>query len=61
MMNRQWNVMASLAVLLVLAYAGGYVAALSIGKVDIAAFREGMLPVVTAVLGYVARMIKDQP
>ena len=52
-----WNVIASLAVLLVLVYTGACTAALLMDRVDFEAFKQAVLPVLTAVLGYMAAML----
>lgn len=55
---RQWNVIATLAVILTVAYVGVYSYFAVTTTIDIQTFREGVLPVLTAILGYLARMLK---
>ena len=59
--TRQWNVVSTLAVILTLVYVGAFAAAFLRGAVDGEDFRDGVLPVVTAVLVHLAGMLKDQP
>lgn len=55
--QRQWNVVATLTVVVVLTYLGACAAAFFMGKVDAAMFKDMALPVVTAVLGYLAALL----
>lgn len=59
-MNRQWNVVATLAAILTLIYTGTLAAALLMGEVDGDGFRDAVLPVVTAVLVHLAGMLKTK-
>lgn len=58
-MNRQWNVVATLAVILVLAYAGGVTFSFVAAKIAFSEYREAMLAVLLPVLGYLARMLGE--
>lgn len=59
-MNKHWNVVATLAVILVLTYAGATVTGLVIGKLTFPEFRESMSVVLLPVLGYLARMLGEK-
>lgn len=58
-MTRKWNVVATLAVILVLAYAIGVTFAFVSGKTEFAGYQEAMLAVLLPVLGYLARMLGE--
>lgn len=58
-MKRQWNVVATLAVILVLAYAGGVTFSFVSGATDFEGYKQGMLAVLLPVLGYLARMLGE--
>jgi len=55
--RRQWNVVAGLAVVLVLAYFAILAVAFFMDKINGALFVQGALPLVTAVLGYFAALL----
>lgn len=52
-----WNVVAGLAIVLVLTYTGLCGGALLKGTVTFEEFKQAVLPIVTAVLGYMAAML----
>lgn len=54
---RQWNVVATLTVVVVLLYLGTCAAAFVAGSIDATLFKDMTLPVVTAVLGYLAALL----
>ena len=55
--RREWNVVATIAVLITLVYVGVAAAAMLLGKIEFAAFRDTVLPIVTAWGGYLAHML----
>lgn len=52
-----WNVVASLAVVIVLTYVGFCGSSLLQGAATFEEFKQAVLPIVTAVLGYMAAML----
>ena len=60
-MNKFWNVVASLAVILVLVYVGICGAVLLRGDISFDEFKQAALPIVTAALGYMAAMLPKGP
>lgn len=57
---RQWNVVAGLAITLCVVYAGATVWGFASGAVTFEAFDKGLGMMVTAVLGYLARMLNEK-
>lgn len=55
---KEWNVIASLACVVVLIYVGGALAALLLGRIDGAAFKDAAVPIITLVLGYFGGLLK---
>ena len=60
MLNKQWNVVASLTVIVLLSYGGVVVYALVADKIDFAGFQSAVAPMLAAVTGYMARMLGEQ-
>jgi hypothetical protein len=58
-MNKKWNVVAIMAVLLSLGYVGTSATALVLGKVDFNTFQSAVVPLVTAWGGYLAAMLRE--
>lgn len=58
--QRQWNVIAGLAVILVLTHMGVVSAAWLMGRITFEQYGGALLPMLTGVLGYVAKMIEDK-
>ena len=56
----KWNVASGLAVFSVLGYIGVLGYAFAFGKIEFIAFRDAALPVVSALLGYWARMLNEK-
>ena len=56
-MNKFWNVIAGMTGLILALYAGTFAAAVFTGGATVEEFRQGVLPVLTAVLGYMAGML----
>lgn len=57
MMGRVWNVVAALAVVVILVYVGLCGGALVMGKATFNEFQQSILPVITAVVGYLAAFL----
>lgn len=55
MLRREWNTIATLAVVVTLAYVGGAVFAMVAGKIEFTVFAGALAPVVTAIGGWMAR------
>lgn len=56
-MNRVWNVVAGLTVVVVIAYIGFAGTALMMGMTTFDEFQRAVLPVLTAVVGYLAAFL----
>ncbi len=56
-MNKVWNVVAGLTVVVVVAYLGLCGAALILGKATFTDFQQAALPVLTAVVGYLSAFL----
>jgi hypothetical protein len=54
---KQWNVVATAAVVLTLAYVGVCATSLLMGKVDFVEFTQAVVPVLTAWGGYLASLL----
>lgn len=59
-MNKYWNVIASLTVILIVLYTGACTTALVMGLTTFDEFKQAVFPLVTAVVGYLAAMLPKQ-
>ena len=59
MQTREWNVVATMAILITFAYVGICAAALFLGKVDFAGFAAAVGPIAGTWIGYIARMLGE--
>lgn len=59
MQTRHWNTIAGLAVVVTLIYVLTIAAGLLMGRIDFVTFAGAIAPVVTALLGYMARMASE--
>lgn len=57
METRKWNVVAALAVVLCIVYVGVLAAAFFMRVITASEFAQYVLPIVTAVLGYLSHML----
>jgi hypothetical protein len=55
--NRVWNVVSGLAVVVVISYVAFCGTALVMGKTTFAEFQQAIMPVLTAVVGYLAAFL----